>query len=239
MRCAAVTLLSVALLNGALAASASFQVFPNYGEPAIYEDQAFNAEVLVTPSNSFDSSRLGGAIYYIGSGGERINLGSVFGFVAGSASAGIYASAALGGIPKSGTYTLTVEGTVEHLGYFNNNSPEAVWGRPENFTATSTITVYEQPLGDQDAALSNMDNSKDGQISVSNNGEWWSGRTVKNIIHQSFTTGTNQVFLNSITVRDNGATSGSYYIKLTGPSTEIYFGSQRVGKYYTAFVPDG
>lgn len=242
MRCANVALLSVALLTEARGASASLQVFPDYGQSAVYENQAFNAEVLVTPSNSYDSSRLGGEVYYTGSGGERINLGSVFGFVAGSASAGVYASATLGGIPKSGTYILTVEGTVEHLGYFNINSPEAVWGRPENFTATSTITVYERPLGDPDAALSNMDNANDGQIGVSNqsyNGEWWNARTIQTRIQQVFTTGAEQAFLERITIRDRDtADAPDYYLRLEGPSVNRLLGrGQKVGKYYTEYVP--
>ena len=241
MRCAAVAFLSAALLNGVFAASASFQVFPDYGKPVVYEDQAFNAEVLVTPSNSYDSSRLSGAVFYMGSGGERIDLGSVFGFVAGSASAGIYASATLGGIPKSGTYTLTVEGTVEHLGYFNNSS-EPVWGRPENFTATSSVTVSEVPLDDPDAALSNMDNAIVGQLGLSNasyNNNWFDPRTIKIEIHQSFTTGNQQAFLDHLTIRDRKSGDAPiYYVRLLGPSTDrLLTRAQSVGKYYTKYVP--
>lgn len=238
-----VLLVPLALPSAAVGASASIQVSSSHGSNVIYEDQGINATVSVTPSGGgYDASRFSGSISYVNASGATVGIGFGFGYAPGlSWGLPMGGLLQLSGIPVAGTYELKFEGLVEHLGYFDYGNPQAVWGRPESFATTAIVTIYEQPLGDSNAALSNVDNANDQQLGLSNasyNG--FGSRTVKSEIHQSFTTGTQQAFLDRLTIRDReSADAPIYYVRLVGPSTDRLLGrGQKVGKYYTDYVPE-
>jgi len=228
--------------SAAKGASAYIQVSPTHGT-VIYEEQPLNAVVSVTPSGGgYDATRFGGSVSYVDKNGALIGLGYASGYAAGAWSSPMGANVQLAGIAAPGLYELKFEGLVEHLGYFDYLNPQAVWGRPENFSTTVTVEVFEQPLADPNTALSNMDNTKNAQISVSNgtfSGAPVDTRTIQTRICQFFTTGSQQVFFDSIVIRDrNDADAPIYYVRLQGTSlNRLLKRGQNVGKYYTEYVP--
>lgn len=234
----------LAASSTALAATASLQVSQGFISGAIFENRPLSATVSVTPvGGGYDASRFFGSIAYTDTNGAAVGIGFAS-FYAPSHGRGtpMGSIAQLTGIPGAGTYELKFEGLVEHLGYFNYGSSQAVWGMPENFSTTISIEVLEEPLNDQGSALSNADNAKGGKLSVSNasyRGEWWNPRTIQTQIRQSFTTGAEQVFLDRITIRDREIDDAPvYYVRVEGPSINRLLGRvQKAGKYHTDYVP--
>jgi hypothetical protein len=228
--------------SAAKGASAYIQVSPTHGT-VIYEEQPLNAVVSVTPSGGgYDATRFGGSVSYVDKNGALIGLGYASGYAAGAWSSPMGANVQLAGIAAPGLYELKFEGLVEHLGYFDYLNPQAVWGRPENFSTTVTVEVFEQPLADPNTTLSNVDNTKNAQISVSNgtfSGAPVDTRTIQTRICQFFTTGSQQVFFDSIVIRDrNDADAPIYYVRLQGTSlNRLLKRGQNVGKYYTEYAP--